>query len=449
MEKNVTEDLDIESKFFIKTPYDSDDPDFNWHKTFTSTDDDDEVASKKGFDKTPLKGDAQKSKKYRKISQSTVVSRRSDNDMKVSPQFTSFTSRFNCSQVRFPRVFKMEKNVTEDLDIESKFFIKTPYDSDDPDFNWHKTFTSTDDDDEVASKKGFDKTPLKGDAQKSKKYRKISQSTVVSRRSDNDMKVSPQFTSFTSRFNCSQGTSSNSTDRWKTPQKRLNRTFPLDTLKELPHNNFALSLSPQCINEVLPVYRGFQLIGDSQLLRFSEQLLPYKNCISSYNSGSTPRRLSYCVSGQKIEEIELLLRKKEYPIGKKVILLIGTNDFLNNTLVEHMYRAYNSLVKFLKENTEHLVLLTVPPVPKLAGHADHWIKLKRFNDMIFRYAKDKKVYVFNSASLYISYNNTVNLDLFEETFNNYGRPDLIHVNKIGFTLLKTLLDIYLEKYKLV
>ncbi|KAK4886747.1 hypothetical protein RN001_003018 [Aquatica leii] len=298
----------------------------------------------------------------------------------------------------------MENSAENDLDIEAKFFIKMPYDSDDPDFNWHKTFTSTDDDDEVFAKKGYDKIAFKEDGQKSRRYRKISQNnnaTNLLRRQSNNNEtiVSPQFKSTPKQFNYSR------------------------------------------------VYRGFQLIGDSQLLRFSEQLLQI--CVPTTSSGES-RRLGYCISGQKIREIEQRLISKDYPIGKKIIMLIGTNDFLYNTSFDNMCSTYKSIVSFLKENVQHIILLTVPPVPKLAGRAEYWIKLKRFNDFILTNMDERRVYVFDLASLYITYNNTVSLEYFEETyFSSSSRPDLIHLNNIGFRLLKSILDIYLDKNKLV
>ncbi|KAF5300370.1 hypothetical protein FQR65_LT00991 [Abscondita terminalis] len=270
----------------------------------------------------------------------------------------------------------MDMNVEEYMDIESKYFTKVPYDTDDSDFNWHK------------------------------------------------MKIdSPE---------------GEADDKTQIPQKPFKSSFGVSGLSL---NDTTLPTSSQLLNEVMPMYRSFQLIGDGQFLRFSEHMLPYKSYASLFNTENATKRISYCVSGQTIEETEFCLRRKEYPIGKRIILLIGTNDFITNVSIEDMYRTYKSLVKFLHKNTKLLVLLTVPPIPELARHADHWIKLKRLNDMILSLAKDKKVLALDSASLFITYNNSVNLEFFEKNSN--------HINKIGFTFLKTLLDVYLTKYGLV
>ncbi|KAF5300372.1 hypothetical protein FQR65_LT00993 [Abscondita terminalis] len=227
-------------------------------------------------------------------------------------------------------------------------------------------------------------------------------------------------------------------------RKKVDRSTK--ALRNLSLNESSSSTSsPYLDDEVKPMYRGFQLIGDDSFLRFAEELLSYKSFIPLFTTGST-RRISYCRNGQTIEEMEIYIGKNLYPIGQRIILLVGSNDFLKNASVEDMYRNYTSLVKFLEGITEHLVLLTVPPIPELAESVDHWVKLKTFNDKILSLANGKKVFAFDSASLFISYCNSITFEFFQQTSNQFGRQD---INKLGLKLLKTLLDVNLEKYGLV
>lgn len=39
-------------------------------------------------------------------------------------------------------------------------------------------------------------------------------------------------------------------------------------------------------------------------------------------------RIGICVSGQTISELHRRVKEKFYPMGQKIILMIGTNDFL-------------------------------------------------------------------------------------------------------------------------
>ncbi|KAK5643387.1 hypothetical protein RI129_007232 [Pyrocoelia pectoralis] len=186
------------------------------------------------------------------------------------------------------------------------------------------------------------------------------------------------------------------------------------------------------------MYKGFQLIGDSQLLRFACQ----------YLHGCRSRELGYCVSGQKIAELAERLEQKAYTISNKVIMLIGTNDFTYRTPLDNMYHSYNAIVKLLKENgTNKLILLTVPPIPKLDDSKKHWRELETFNDYIMTLKEEGKIYVFDLATVFISYNNTSNVDCYERTYND-GRMDLVHLNRSGFKYLKFVLDSNMETHRI-
>lgn len=47
-----------------------------------------------------------------------------------------------------------------------------------------------------------------------------------------------------------------------------------------------------------------------------------------------------------------------------------------------MMDSYNCLLKYLKSKVEKIVLITVPPIPKLQENYNYWTKLDKFNQYI-------------------------------------------------------------------
>ncbi|XP_071056182.1 maternal effect protein oskar-like isoform X1 [Onthophagus taurus] len=188
-------------------------------------------------------------------------------------------------------------------------------------------------------------------------------------------------------------------------------------------------------NSIVPLYEDYQLLGDSQLMRFSEQLLSFK---SLYSDGI--RRIGYCVSGQKIDELKKRLLKGEFEIHKNVILLIGTNDFIQKTDYQVMCSSYTQLLQFLKLKCSKIILMTVPPVAKFESDKKHWKLLQQFNQFIGSFIDGDFVNVIDLCSIFISYSNTVSMDYYEKQYIKPARPDLIHLNKKGFMMLRFMLD---------
>lgn len=84
-----------------------------------------------------------------------------------------------------------------------------------------------------------------------------------------------------------------------------------------------------------PLYRNHQLMGDSQFVRFSKQILHERSGGCTYFIKfkqiqqffvADNRNIGYCVSGQKIEDLYNLLIHKAFEIHEHVIILIGTNN---------------------------------------------------------------------------------------------------------------------------
>lgn len=62
-----------------------------------------------------------------------------------------------------------------------------------------------------------------------------------------------------------------------------------------------------------------------------------------------------------------------YTLTQKVILLIGTNDVLCDRSLPNMIRHYRNLIQLLRlRKVTKIVILTLPPIPKLALMRSHW-----------------------------------------------------------------------------
>lgn len=160
-----------------------------------------------------------------------------------------------------------------------------------------------------------------------------------------------------------------------------------------------------CISMQVPSYRGFQMIGDSQLVRFSEQILNARRVVNSSPGQAKRVHIGYCVSGQKIGELLAMLKRNEFVLGDKIIMLIGTNDMtyvqvchsaclakfkwllFQETPFNMMVQQYNMILDLMKQKQRRVILLTVPPVPKMEvprTGSEYLEKLQNFNKFILQ-----------------------------------------------------------------
>ncbi|XP_046685959.1 uncharacterized protein LOC124371665, partial [Homalodisca vitripennis] len=143
-----------------------------------------------------------------------------------------------------------------------------------------------------------------------------------------------------------------------------------------------------------------QLIGDSQFCRFGEQLLGLRRVPTPNSSG----RIGICVSGQTISDLHRRVKEKVYPISNKVILMIGTNDFLKNADISKMCRELSALIKTLQETVSSIILLTLPPIPKLEKKygTSHFKLLEKYNSHIRSLENEDYVRIADICPLYLS-----------------------------------------------
>ncbi|RZF47712.1 hypothetical protein LSTR_LSTR005976 [Laodelphax striatellus] len=192
------------------------------------------------------------------------------------------------------------------------------------------------------------------------------------------------------------------------------------------------------IKDVVPIFNGYQLIGDSQLLRFSQKILGLQREFTHSSSGS----LGLCVSGQTIADLHRRIKENFHPVGEQVILLIGTNDLLKGTTTSNMCRGLTFLIQDILLSAKKLIVLTLPPVPKLARSEDHWNRLDAYNGWIKSLPENYqgKLTVGDiSPFFYRLPSKFCRLNFFEKWFYGGRRKDLIHINEEGFQVIKSFL----------
>ncbi|KAE8738730.1 hypothetical protein FOCC_FOCC015776 [Frankliniella occidentalis] len=188
-----------------------------------------------------------------------------------------------------------------------------------------------------------------------------------------------------------------------------------------------------------PNFKGYQLIGDSMLLRFSQQLLGDNAILAE-----SLRFLGYCVSGQRVGDLLRRLRSGFYHLGKRVVVMIGTNDLLRSTPARQMCTELGKVVQHLKENmTEEIIILTLPPIPRLQNQTYHWQRLQQYNDYIKQLADKGRSHItpLDISKIFTDHRiSRCRLELFEMTFSDNGRKDQIHLNNKGLKFVKDQLD---------
>uniref|UniRef100_A0A1B6GU81 OSK domain-containing protein n=1 Tax=Cuerna arida TaxID=1464854 RepID=A0A1B6GU81_9HEMI len=186
-----------------------------------------------------------------------------------------------------------------------------------------------------------------------------------------------------------------------------------------------------------PALVGYQLVGDSQFCRFGQQLLGLRR-VSMPNS---PGRIGICVSGQTITDLHKRVKEHFYPISDKIILMIGTNDFLRNSDVSTMCKELSALIETLQETVSNIVLLTLPPIPKLEKRhsSRHFALLEKYNSYIRGLENGDNIRIADVSRLYMSSApyQKCRMHLFELFFSGPARrPDLIHLNRQGLELIR-------------
>ncbi|XP_071440445.1 uncharacterized protein [Hetaerina americana] len=190
----------------------------------------------------------------------------------------------------------------------------------------------------------------------------------------------------------------------------------------------------------VPYLGSYQLIGDSLFVRFSDQILKSPAVIGANGKFCN----GHCVSGQTISELDQRL-STEFALTN-VMVLIGTNDFLRRSSFHEMQNDMKSLLNLLAYSSEKVVLLTVPPIPRLENTPGHWALWEKYNEWLKTLDNGTTIKVIDIVPLFMIKTRTPDLKAFESHmgFGGKRRVDLIHLNRLGLLRLHAELKKQLE-----
>lgn len=179
-------------------------------------------------------------------------------------------------------------------------------------------------------------------------------------------------------------------------------------------------------------HQKISLLGDSMLGRFYA-----KTCSATvpYNKKFKSKKLGCIVHGQTSSQLWRLLSTENNALGKICLVMIGTNDVLKKVPLETTLSSISKVLDFLASKCEQVVVLTLPPIPKLESNQQ---TIKVINQQIVGIAAGKKnVHVIDIYHIFYD-QDSVKLDLFEMKFKS-GDSDKIHWNAKGIEVVSKLI----------
>ncbi|XP_046388049.1 uncharacterized protein LOC124157406 [Ischnura elegans] len=180
-----------------------------------------------------------------------------------------------------------------------------------------------------------------------------------------------------------------------------------------------------------PFIGSYQLLGDSLFVRFADQVLKSPAAIGEHGKFCN----GFCVSGQTISDLDQRVSKDFR--STDVIVMIGTNDFLRRARVQNMTNDMRRLLDFLEYTAEKVVILTVPPIPRLENNPDFWHQWESYNKWLKNLDNGKTVKVIDVSHLFLLEPRKPDMRAFESHMG-YGdkkRVDHIHLNRLGLLRL--------------
>ena len=142
----------------------------------------------------------------------------------------------------------------------------------------------------------------------------------------------------------------------------------------------------------------------------------------------------FCVSGQRATELRrLVVRYGSLLRGKKVVVLIGTNDVLRNTSFSCFQSVYASLVSLLEKNACEVHVCEILPIPRFTNTDQRFDSVKDYNECI-RSFESAVVKVIHCHARFVQCN-IINEGLYCKFIGKNGRTDLVHPNKCGLNVL--------------
>lgn len=167
------------------------------------------------------------------------------------------------------------------------------------------------------------------------------------------------------------------------------------------------------------------LLGDSILKRLYARNSSVFDALSS----------TFCVSGQKVSALYSLVRDHRVALkGRKVILLIGTNDILQYTPHQQLTFSLRTLVRYLLRLQCVITLCEIPPVPRLGRKANASEAVLKYNKYICSFEPGRKVTVTRIFNQFCNGEN-ICCHLYEQFIGTARRTDLVHPNRDGLDIL--------------
>ncbi|KAF5301293.1 hypothetical protein FQR65_LT19229 [Abscondita terminalis] len=167
--------------------------------------------------------------------------------------------------------------------------------------------------------------------------------------------------------------------------------------------------------------------GDSNLRRY----LKWIKKKSQYKTSTNKIAVELAIGGQTISQLHKRLKRCQsknytFKIGRKITLLIGSNDILKGHSFTTMRKGITRVLSLLKSSEVNDVrLITLPPYQQ--GSKLQHNKIKSYNKFMLR----------------LRYPNVTVIDLYR-CIQDYGgdffETDGIHLNMRGMLLLKDLLQ---------
>jgi hypothetical protein len=174
------------------------------------------------------------------------------------------------------------------------------------------------------------------------------------------------------------------------------------------------------------------LLGDSIFRRL------YKRDPSLFSDLSD----RFCVSGQKAHELlDLISDSRQLLRGKRVIVLIGTNNICGKvkTPLESLKVKLKAIVKLLRRVKCTVTLCEVLPIPRLGRLVSDSPLVLAINAYI-RTFEPSGVNVIHSHDVFCTGAN-IKCFLFCSKLGHSGRVDLVHPNKEGLAVLLLTLEV--------
>ncbi|KAG8323493.1 hypothetical protein J6590_006511, partial [Homalodisca vitripennis] len=153
--------------------------------------------------------------------------------------------------------------------------------------------------------------------------------------------------------------------------------------------------------------------------------------------------IGLCVGGQTIKQLYEQVKIHSSSLSENLMIFIGTNDILKNNSLEQMKTDMKDLVEYLINSNKKLIILTLPPIPKVAKDIGIRGKVKDFNRFIRALDNGDTIKINHVTPHFVDHNELgCNLKYFEQNINFGGKTfaDLVHLNIDGLKLLKESID---------